>query len=276
MSQRILVPTDGSESAEAGVRYAIALAKRSGGSVHGIFVVDIKLLEGPFLRDLSASLGTAPYVNYQNNIAMLLEERGKAALKVVENLAAEAGVAVDCRIATGVIHHCIVEASELADLIVLGRGGEHSAWLEGLVGSTTEAVARRAKTPVLVTGTDQLSDGPLVVAYDGSAFAKEALKNAATMASAWQTSLAVLSIGGAEADAAQVEAKAYLTDHPGATEYMRKDGPPGEAIVALARDLHAGAIVMGAYGHAKVLELVTGSTTAYTLNHATCPVLLCR
>jgi len=276
MSQRILVPTDGSESAEIGVRYAIALAKRSGGSLHGIFVVDIKLLEGPFLRDLSASLGTAPYVNYQNNIAMLLEERGKAALQIVEKLASEAGVSFDGKISTGVIHHCIVEASELADLIVMGRGGEHSAWLEGLVGSTTEAVARRAKTPVLVTGVDAPESGPLVVAYDSSAFSKEALKNAATVAAEWKTSLAILCVGGAEAEACQAEAKSYLNDHPVKAEYIRKDGPAGEAIVALARDLNASAIVMGAYGHAKVLELVTGSTTAYTLNHAPCPVLLCR
>jgi nucleotide-binding universal stress UspA family protein len=276
MSKRILVPTDGSDSASIGVRYAIALAKRIGASISALYVVDIKLLEGPFLRDLSASLGTAPYVNYQNNIAMLLEERGKAALKVVETVAETEGVPFEGQIVTGVVHRCIVEASELADLIVLGRAGEHSAWLEGLVGSTVEAVARRANTPVLVTGIEApRATGPLL-AYDGSNHAKQALKTAADISEDWKTPLSVLCAGGAEADALIVEAKAYLEDRGVSAEYLRKDGTPGEAIVAVAGDIGAGCVVMGAYGHSKMIELVTGSTTAYTLNHAPCPVLLCR
>lgn len=276
MSQRLLVPTDGSENAEIGVRYAVALAKRLGGSVVGLYVVDIKLLEGPFLRDLSASLGTAPYVNYQNNIALILEERGKSALKSVEDIATAEGVDYEGSTVTGVIHRCILEASALADMVVMGRAGEHNAWLEGLVGSTTEAVARRAEVPVLVTGQPVPNDGPLVVGYDASDHAKQALKTAASVAEDWKCSLYVLTVGGPEADAAAEEAKAYLTDHAVKTDYVRKDGDPGEALVALAADVSAAGIVIGAYGHSKVIQLVTGSTTAYTLNHAKCPVLLCR
>ena len=83
MIKKILVPTDGSENALVGARYAVALAKQYGAQLHGLHVVDVKLLEGPFLRDISASLGTAPFVNYQNIIASLLEERGEAALSVL-------------------------------------------------------------------------------------------------------------------------------------------------------------------------------------------------
>lgn len=276
MSERILVPTDGSESAVIGVRYALALAKKLNASVCALFVVDIKLLEGPFLRDLSASLGTAPYVNYQNNIAMLLEERGKAALAAVEEAAKAAGVHFESSLVTGVVHRAIVEASELADLLVMGRAGEHSAWLEGLVGSTTEAVARRAKIPVLVTGSETPGDGPLLAAYDSSEHSKEALKTAASAAETWKRPLTVLCTGGKEADTAQAEAQAYLQDRGVAAEFLRKDGVPGAAITQVAQDLNAALIVMGAYGHAKVLEVMIGSTTAYTLNHAPCPVLLCR
>lgn len=276
MSKRLLVPTDGSENAEIGARYAIALAKRLGGAVVGLYVVDIKLLEGPFLRDLSASLGTAPYVNYQNNIALILEERGKSALKSLEDLATVAGVDFEAKLVTGVIHRCILEASGLADMIVMGRAGEHNAWLEGLVGSTTEAVARRAEVPVLVTGQAEPTEGPLIVGYDASSHAQQALKVAVSVAEDWKAELYVLVVGGPEADAVQDEACDYLTDRAVKTQYVRKDGDPGEALVALAQAVGAAGIVIGAYGHAKVVQLVTGSTTAYTLNHASCPVLLCR
>lgn len=276
MSQRILVPTDGSETAELGVRYAVALAKRLGGTLNALYVVDIKLLEGPFLRDLSASLGTAPYVNYQNNIAQLLEERGKTALQIVQDIATDEGVACDIALVTGVVHRAIVEASELADLVVIGRAGEHNAWLDGLVGSTTEAVARRAKAPVLVTGMAVPGDGPLLVAYDGSPHARQALKTAVDVAEDWQSPLSILVVGGAEADVAQAEAQDYFADRSLSPEFLRKEGDPGEAIVSISKDINASCIVMGAYGHSKVVELVAGSTTAFALNNATCPVLLCR
>ena len=81
MIKQILVPTDGSEHATIGAQYGIGLAKQHDASLIGLHIVDIRLLEGPFLRDISASLGTAPYVNYQNNIAAILEERGKATLE---------------------------------------------------------------------------------------------------------------------------------------------------------------------------------------------------
>ena len=131
MIKRILVPTDGSEYASIGVRYAVALAKRYKAALLGLHVVDIKLLEGPFLRDISASLGTAPYVNYQGNISMILEERGNAALDSFRHACEEAGVTCETCQATGIVPRCIVEKSELADLIVMGRGGEHGQWLDG-------------------------------------------------------------------------------------------------------------------------------------------------
>jgi len=278
MSQHYLVPTDGSEAAEAGVKYAIALAKRTGNALTGLYVIDIKLLEGPFLRDLSASLGTAPYVNYQNNVAMLLEERGKAALAAFQALCDEAGVTADTKIQTGVVWRCILESSELADLIVMGRSGEHSAWLEGLIGSTTETVARRAKLPVLVTGAPAPGDGGILVAYDASPHSRQALKTAAGVAESWKKKLYVLVVGGPEMDVTAAEAKTYLTGRPFEAEHVRVEAGAGagDAIVRAAKDRDVSAIAMGAYGHSKVVELVMGSTTAHVMNHAACPVLLCR
>jgi nucleotide-binding universal stress UspA family protein len=276
MIRKILVPTDGSETANVGVRYAVALAQRSGASVRGLHVVDVKLLEGPFLRDLSASLGTAPYVNYQGNITLILEERGKAALDVFRGICEQAGVACDTEQCTGVVAHEIAEQSELADLVVMGRTGEHGPWLEGLLGSTTEAVVRRAQAPVLVTGTDTLKGERLLTAYDGSEHAKSALRLAAQWASQWQAPLHVLSIGGDIAAERIAEAGNYLNAYSIEVTPVQKQGDPSENIVAYARESGADLLIMGAYGHSKVREWVLGSRTSYALNHAPCPVLLVR
>lgn len=276
MMKRILVPTDGSACASVGLRYAVALAKRIGAKLYGLYVVDVKLLEGPFLRDVSASLGTAPYVNYQGNIALILEERGRAALEALQNACEEAGIEFETEQLSGVVPRVIVEKSELADLIVMGHGGEHSEWLDGFVGSTTATVARRAELPVLVTSTDTPGTQRFVVAYDGSAHARAALRTAAEIAGEWGLACHVLAVGGAEATALLDEACSYLRTHELVAEYVLRPGDPSEAIVEYAGECDADLLVMGAYGHTKVRELVVGSTTAYALNHAPCPLLLSR
>jgi len=276
MIKKILVPTDGSEYAMIGVKYAVSLAKEHGAALLGIHVVDIKLLEGPFLRDVSASLGVAPYVNYQNNIALILEERGRATLEAFRQLCEEA--VVPCEIAhdTGTVTACIVEKSALTDLVVLGRGGEHSAFLDGILGSTTEAVARRAHCPVLVTNRESADIARFVVAYDGSPHAKKALQTAAGIGSTWKVPFDVLVVADRHAEVRVEEAKSYLVAHAVEVEYSVREGDPSEMIVAFASEQQVDLLVMGAYGHTKVRELVLGSTTAYAINHSPCPVLLTR
>ena len=276
MFKRIMVATDGSEASAVGVRYAAALARKYEASVRTVHVVDVKLLEGPFLQDLSASLGTTPYVNYQGNIAMILDERGRVALKEAEAVCEEAGVRHESVQVTGIVPRALVEQSSLADLIVMGRGGEHSEWLEGLLGSTTEAVVRRAKQPVLVTATDIPRNERFVMAYDGTSHAKCALKSAVSISSDWKMPFHVLAVGPASAENTLEEARQYVQSYAVEAEYVRREGDPGECIVQYAKEYAADLIVMGAYGHSKVREFVVGSTTAFTLNHAPCPVFLHR
>jgi nucleotide-binding universal stress UspA family protein len=275
MIKHILVPTDGSEQAVTGASYAVTVAKHLGASVHGLFVVDIRLLEGPILRDVSASLGTVPFANYQGNISMILEQRGESALEVVTKKCADAGVSSTSEQTTGVVARTITDKSELCDLIVIGRSGEHSEWLGGLLGSTTEAVVRRARKPVLVTANDTPKSSKFVAAYDGSSQAKHALHVAAEYAAAWKAPLDVLVVN-ANPDNIVAEARAYLEPHGLTTRYETRDGDPSETIVAYAEESRADLLIMGAFGHSKVRELVVGSTTAYTLNHAPCPLLLTR
>lgn len=276
MIKRILVPTDGSEPSMVGVRYAVAVAERYAAHLHGLHVVDVRLLEGPFLRDISASLGTAPYVNYQGNIAMILEERGRAALDAFAQECQKAGVPHETEQATGIVVRTIIERSELSDLIVMGRSGEHSEWLEGLIGSTTQAVVRRARRPVLVTGTATPGSNLYLVAYDGSDNARTALRVAAEISADWKAPLHVLVVESGRGNEAMSEARRYLDAHQVTVEYVLKKGDPSETIVEYAAECKADLLVMGAYGHSKVRELVVGSTTAYAMNHAPCPLLLTR
>jgi len=275
MIKHILVPTDGSEEALLGVRYAVAVARHLGATVHGLHVIDVKLLEGPILRDVSASLGTVPFADFHGNITMILEERGGAALASVEQYCAEAGVPCTSEQDTGFVPRTIVEKSELRDLVVMGRSGEHSQWLGGLLGSTAEGVVRHARRPVLLTAHDTPKASRFLVAYDGSAHAKSALQVAADYASLWKAPLAVLVVSSAP-DSIVAEASGYLEPHALDVQYETREGDPGDIIVQYASDCGADLLIMGAFGHSKVRELVVGSTTAHAMNHAPCPLLMVR
>ncbi len=276
MIKQILVPTDGSTYASIGVAYCVELARQHEASLTGLHVIDIKLLEGPFLRDISASLGTAPYVNYQNNISLLLEERGKAALESFAERCKKADVSFESHQVIGSVPHAIVEQSQLADLLVMGRGGEHGEWLNGLLGSTTEAVVRHAECPVLVTEREQAKLERIVVAYDGSPHARSALQFATSMGEAWGVAFEVLMIGDNGAEKLAEEARSYLEAHDLEIEYTALEGDPREVIIDYSKEHETDLIVMGAYGHSRVRELLLGSTTQYVINHSPCPVLLVR
>jgi nucleotide-binding universal stress UspA family protein len=274
--KHILVPSDGSTTAMIGVDHGIEWARHYAAKLHALFVVDIKLLEGPLLRDISASLGTAPFVNYQSNITLLLEERGKAVLDDIRQRCEESGVDCETHLATGIIARTILEQAELADLIVMGRSGEHTEWLDGLVGSTTEAVVRRANQPVVVTGISEFKHEILLAAYDGSTHAKKALQIAADQASELDSELHVLIVGQRRVETYLEESRGYLESVDQNVHYETREGDPSEVIVEYAAESAADLLVMGAYGHTKVRELVVGSTTAYAMNHAPCPLLLVR
>ena len=125
MIKRILVPTNGGDAAARGVSYAVALASRFKAHIIGLNVVDVRLVESPFVRDIATGTGTPPFLNYPDGIAAVLEERGRAALAALAVECAGSGVTCETSLAAGVVPLVIVEQAELTDLVVLGRMTHH-------------------------------------------------------------------------------------------------------------------------------------------------------
>ncbi len=275
MIKRILVPTDGTDAAARGASCAVALAVRLKAHIIGLNVVDARLLENAGFRDIATGTGTPAFLNYPDGIADALEQRGRAALAALQAECDTAGVSCETVIATGVVPLVIVEQAELADMVIIGRTPRHGERMEEFAGSTTESVARHAPVPVLVTGVPAFGDGLCLAAYDGTPHARNALRTAVNVSERWQMSLRLLIVSDAPQPLLE-EARGYLQSHGLPLEYETRPGKPGEQIAAYAAECGAALIVMGAFGHTKLREMVVGSTTAQTLHHAPCPVLLIR
>jgi len=249
MFKHILVATDGSEHSQSAARYAVSIAERYKAALKAVYVLDIKLLEGPFLRDLSASLGLDPGGNYQQNMLAVLKKRGEAALAVVSEMSSQAGVTCETHMVTGTVTRSICDDARLSDLLVIGRHGEHAAWADGLIGSTVDSVVRHAERPVLVAGMAYSEFTGILAAYDGSDASLKALKVAATLCTEWPLPVTVAT--GANdvpaGDRLLAEARSYLDTYKLDAQFEVVRGEPAEAIVECATRVGANLIVMGAH-----------------------------
>lgn len=139
MIETILVPTDGSESADRAVEHAFELATRTGATVHCFYCVETHRYGEPALSSAEIVLDD-------------IEDRAGELLGEIADRAGDRGVECSCTIGHGRPWEAVSDLSgDLdADLIVVGTRGR-SRTRTGRVGSVAERVVRTADRPVLTT-----------------------------------------------------------------------------------------------------------------------------
>ena len=146
MISNILVPTDGSESAQKAASYAIDLAKQLKCSVIVLSVIDNRSLMGPTISAQESPRHiTEPIEDYLKGAA---EEYAKG----VKGSCDENGVLSKIVITTGHPAEEIAKEAERsdADLIVMGSHGR-SAITAALLGSVAYSlIHKETKIPVLI------------------------------------------------------------------------------------------------------------------------------
>jgi len=118
----------------------------------------------------------------------------------------------------------------------------------------------------------------MLLAYDGSPKADEALFVATYMSDRWKTSLTVVTITENERISPETLARAqrYLESHGVQGTYLEESGEIPTVILKTAENQGSNLIIMGGYGHSPVLEVVLGSTVDQLLRDSRHPTLICR
>ncbi|HET6637978.1 MAG TPA: universal stress protein [Gemmatimonadota bacterium] len=279
MFNRILVPTDGSESASAAAGYAIQLATAFDSTLVAIHVVDVRLIEGPVVQTIGSMWGDIPLPVRQEGVTRTLRERGTALLEEFVGRAQEAGRPVETALETGLASEVIVDRARGVDLVVMGRRGEYADFGSHAVGATVAAVARRSPRPVLVCprGSDALMR-PLV-AYDGSDHATRALEIAVEYAETRGCPLHLVCVREEIDEARRTldEASDYARGHAVEPILLPKEGDAvPERILEAAGDVEADFLVMGSFGKSRLKQFLLGSTTETLLESFNHPILLYR
>ncbi|MEK6719343.1 MAG: universal stress protein [Chloroflexota bacterium] len=294
---RILLATDGSESAAVARDLTASLPWPDGSAIRVVAVVErpVGVIPTPWLAPGPANLGEL----YDDLVRSIT-----AALEAVERDLRRQGVTVDSvrregRAATGIVDEARAFG---ADLVILGSRG-HGPIASMLIGSTSSEVVDHAPCPVLVARRAAI--GPILIADDGSPVSERAMQlleswspfadepcgvlSVAEVAGPWIVGVAptmyddVLAAHAADVEAAREQATAIAS---AGAERLRKAGFRAEAITAEGDAAHrileaakargSGLIVLGSRGRTGIVRAMLGSVARNVLLHADCSVMIVR
>lgn len=281
----ILACTDGSVYAPSIYDHSAWAARRSGASVHVLHLLDAHH-ERAGSTNLSGNIGMdegdnllAEMVRFEETQNRLARERGTAILAQAHSHLADAGVT---DVTTDQLHGELVETvSDLeksADLVVIGKRGESADFAKLHLGSNLERVIRASVRPVLVAARKFSAIHSFVLAYDGSPSTDKAVRFAIENPLLRGLKCHLLRAGRIDADAEwflrETEARLRAADYDVQSHAL--PGEPEAIISAAVNNLPAQLLVMGAYGHSRIRQLIIGSTTTTMIRSCHVSVLMFR
>lgn len=146
MYDKILVPTDGSSTAEAAFEHAIELARQYDAEILALYVVDTDAMSITLGPEQVDRVMTGQFEGMGE-----VKEEAEAALERVEAIADERRVECDTEIRAGTPHKKIGDCIDDSDIDVVVMGSHGRGGLKRrIMGSVTERVLRSTTVPVLV------------------------------------------------------------------------------------------------------------------------------
>lgn len=273
--KRILIAVDGSEHSAVAARFALDWAKRSGATLEGLHVIGPGALPQEDKTEEIVESGTSPEVEEK---ADLIQRTGEVLLGEVGKWAADVGVSWESTVERGDIILRILAHSDTTDITVLGALGHQRDPLQ-LVGSTAAKVAAEAIRPVLVTRGEHKPIQRVLIGYNRTDGAANAVAFAAQWAgiAGWEIRL----VTGADyvPDGEQIVARARkFLSHYGISCETRVTIPADgtHAIFTALRDYEPDLILLGSRGRGTIARAILGSTSQLVLEQAPCSVMIFR
>ena len=281
----ILACTDGSIYASSVYNHTAWAAAKMSASVHVLHMLNPHH-EDPVKADTSGSIGLGAKSALLAEIVELEAARAKVARKHGEVILEDAmtqlrAAGVEQIVADqkhGRLSDSIDNYERDADLVVIGKRGNHADFAAGHIGHNLERVVRSCQHPVLVASREFSKMERFILAFDGGSSSKKAVQYAANNPLLQGMKCHLLSIGKGsdKLKAALDEAQRTLSDAGFDVSAEIRDGEPDKVIGEAVAEDHIDLLVMGAYGHSHIRHLIVGSTTTAMIRTVQIPVLLFR
>lgn len=231
---------------------------------------------------VNVALAGDPYGAFTAEMIPVLRENASKFRSRVEARIADEGIAWDWIEDMSPAGDVLMSRAALSDVIVLGACDPYSRINHSsLVGQ----IAIHSQTPILVVPAS--SEGfdcsaPVAIAWNGSPEASRSIKAALPLL-AKATAVYLVTIAeereARRYDLPPVEGGEFLSRHGIECELVEMpaaDGSVANTLVQAAQIRRASCIVMGAYGHSRLQEIVLGGTTRKMLQDPPLPLFLCH
>ena len=298
MYTKILIPLDGSKTAEKVLPYARFLAGNLKLPVELLGVVDIVEMATHISADRARYLDT------------MIEDSVRNSEQYLRGIAYTFPTGTKCRVEKGKAEQMIIEAAaaDKGTLITMATHGR-SGMNRWLLGSVTEKVLRGGTNPMLLVRateegkTDSVATlKSIVVPLDGSELAEGVLPTIAELAKTLKLAVVLFraysvptsAYAGGEGyyavnyeellTAMKEEAVDYLEKKTEAVKklgianvsYVAKEGFAADEIISLSRKSPDNLIAMCTHGRSGVKRWMLGSVTETVVRHSADPVLVLR
>lgn len=281
----ILACTDGSTYAHSVYHHTAWAAARLSGKVEVLHVLDHHRERASHL-DLSGSIGidasdqlTEELVRLEEAVGRVARLKGKAILAdAQQQLGASGATSVVTIQRHGALVETLGEMEPPSDLVVIGARGEHAQVARAHLGTNLERVIRATRSPVLVVQTEYRPIRSFLIAYDGGPSVTKALEFVIASPLLQGASCHILRAGHID-DKAQWylrEAADKLRVAGYSVSSHAVAGSPEKVIVETIQRENLDLLVMGAYGHSQIRELILGSTTTTMVRTSPVSVLMFR
>ncbi len=274
--KNILLHLDHSSGCSNRLDTAFALARENNASITGLFVVPDYVVPS--------------YVEAQISVDLITDVTEKAIARAEEALvgyrqrAADAGVEMKADVFEGQVIPILREHTKYTDLLLLGQDNPEDP--DNASYGLADALLFEGACACMVVPHSGKLETPgkrILLTWNASRESARALREALSMLQRAET-VVVLS---SEPDDGDTE---IARGHPHAQELARfleshgiesvssgiadVDVSPSDAILGQAADMNADLIVMGAYGHARLREIILGGVTRDLLKQSPIPLFL--
>lgn len=280
----VLACIDGSAFNEAVVDYAAWVARTVDAPLTLLNNIDHRVTPIP---DLSGNIGLGAREELLEELALLEERRSKILLQEGQSMLERArdrvvGAGIEQPTLAqrhGFLAESLVEMEDEIRVLVLGIRGEDHEDRQRSIGAQLETVIRSMHRPVLVVNTPFV-EAPrrIMIAYDGSEAARKAVDMVVGSPLFRGMGCHLVHVAKAGDDDASLldEAAGRLRDAGLDTTAASIGGDFEEALTRYQAEHGIQMIVMGAFGHGRLRELLFGSRTARMLMASNIPLLLLR
>lgn len=211
--------------------------------------------------------------------AKLAQRKARLVLDLARERLIEGGIkTVETHLRNGDFVDTVTEFQDNSDIIIIGKRGEAADFAKMHLGSNLERLIRSTNKPVLVAARAFKPIKRILVAFDGGRSSYGAIEYIASnkLYADLECHIVVAGKDGSRGHKQSTHAENLLKKAGIRYSIFFERGEPEKVISDHVEKHTVDLLVMGAYGHSRIRNLMIGSTTTQMIRSCLVPVLLFR